>query len=324
MNVLAVPEASFAVGIDLGGTQVRAALVDGKGTLLARAALPTDKAGGPKAVLGQMQSLVHEVSRSVGLDKVPAVGVASPGPLDARAGVILTIPTLPGWVDIPLVEWLSDWLGKPVTLGNDGVVAAVGEWHFGAGRGLQDFVYVTVSTGIGGGVIADGRVLQGRRSLASHLGHMTVEASGPLCQCGNPGCWEALASGTALGANARAAVLQHPASRLAALTEPLTGQHVFEAAAQGDALAQELVANEGRWLGVGIVNLLHLYSPELVVIGGGVSHGFELLHPIIRQHVDSYAMPPFRSVPIVRAALGSDSGLVGAAALAFMSLAEQP
>lgn len=319
MNALAVSPESVAVGIDLGGTQVRAALVDGRGRLLARAAQPTDKAGGPRAVLLQMHGLVEEVSREVGLAGVPAIGVGSPGPLDSQAGVVLNIPTLPGWTDIPLAAWLSERLGKPVALENDGVAAAVGEWHFGAGRGLDNFVYMTVSTGIGGGVIADGRLLRARRRLAGHLGHMTVQGTGPVCQCGNRGCWEALASGTAFAEQAREALATQPASLLAATTEPVTGRHVFEAAQRGDALALQLVEDEARWLGVGIVSLLHLYSPDAVVMGGGVSHGFEMLLPGIRRHIESCALPPFREVPVVRAALGADSGLVGAAAVAFMS-----
>lgn len=318
VNTLGVAPEALAVGVDLGGTQVRAALVDGRGTLLARAAQLTDKAGGPTAVLHQMESLVREVTREVGLDRVPAIGIGSPGPLDSQTGVILDIPTLPGWIDVPLVSWLSERLGKPAKLENDGVAAAVGEWHFGAGRGLSNFVYMTVSTGIGGGVIADGRLLRGRRRLAGHLGHMTVTPTGPACQCGNPGCWEALASGTAFAAQAAEAVRRRPAGLLANVAGPLTARDVFAAAQQGDALALELVEAEARWLGVGIVNLLHLYSPDAVIVGGGVSNGFELLHPTIRDHVARHALLPFRAVPVVRAALGSDSGLVGAAAVAFM------
>jgi glucokinase len=310
---------SLAIGIDLGGTQVRAALVDGCGNLLTRASELTDKVGGPRAVLGQMQRLVREVSQQAGLSQISVVGVGSPGPLDSQAGVVLNIPTLPGWVDIPLASWLSGWLGKPVTLENDGVAAAVGEWQFGAGRGLSNFVYMTVSTGIGGGVIADGHVLRGRRNLAGHLGHMTVLPGGPRCDCGNPGCWEALASGPAFAAMARQAVLRNPSSLLAATGDLLTARDVFDAAQRGDALACELVDQEARWLGTGIVNLLHLYSPDIVVMGGGVSNGYAMLQPAIRDYIAGHALPPFREVPVVRAALGTDSGLVGAAAMAFMS-----
>lgn len=308
-------EGRLAVGIDLGGTQLRAALVDGSGALRSRAAAPTDTAGGPRAVLRQMQALFGEVTRGIDAASIAGVGVSSPGPLDSAAGVVLGIPTLPGWVDIPLTNWLRDMLKLPVTLENDGVAAAIGEWHFGAGRGLSDFVYVTVSTGIGGGVIADGRVLRGRRRLAAHLGHMTTAPDGEVCQCGNRGCWEAQASGTAFGERARRRAAQQPGSSLHALGAMVDARQVFDAARAGDTLALDLVATQAALLGVGIASLLHLFSPQAVVIGGGVSAGFELLRPGIDAEVRARAMPPFREVPVVAAQLGPNSGLVGAACL---------
>jgi glucokinase len=307
--------APLAVGIDLGGSQVRAALVDAQGRLLARAATRTDVAGGPRAVLKQMEGLFAEVVGGVDLASLAGIGVSSPGPLDSETGVVLGIPTLPGWVDIPIAAWLHDALHLPVTLENDGVAAAIGEWSFGAGRGLSDFVYVTVSTGIGGGVIADGRVLRGRRRLAAHLGHMTMAADGALCSCGNQGCWEAQASGTAFGEHARRLAAQTPASALHALGAAVDARRVIDAARAGDTLALQLVAHEAELLGIGIVSLLHLFSPQAVVVGGGVSAGFDLLHPGIADEVRSRAMPPFRDVPVVAAQLGPNSGLVGAACL---------
>ena len=314
----------LAVGIDLGGTQVRAALVDGSGLVLARAAQRTDAVGGPRAVLQQIQQLVAETTQGMATSDLRGVGVSAPGPLDAEAGVILGIPTLTGWTDIPLVAWLQQALSLPVTLENDGIAAAIGEWRFGAGRGLSDFVYVTVSTGIGGGVIADGRVLRGRGRLAGHIGHMTIAAEGAVCSCGNPGCWEAQASGTALGLVARQRATATPGSLLAAHGEAATAQPVMAAARAGDALALQLVEREAQLLGVGIVNLLHLYSPQAVVVGGGVSQGFDLLQPGIGQHVRQHALPPFRATPVVQAALGQNSGLVGAASLILAEEAFRP
>jgi glucokinase len=305
----------LAVGVDLGGTQVRAALVDHGGTVLTRAAAPTDAVGGPRAVLQQIQQLIAEITRGVELALLAGVGVCAPGPLDSEAGVVLGIPTLPGWVDIPIVDWLSEALRLPVTLENDGVAAAIGEWRFGAGRGLTDFVYVTVSTGIGGGVIADGSVLRGRRRLAAHLGHMTIDPQGEVCTCGNRGCWEAQASGTALGDFARKLAAQTPGSALSRQGAAVDARHVVEAARTGDELGLQLVAREAELLGIGIVNLLHLYSPTAVVIGGGLSNGFDLLRPGIEQHIRTRALPPFREVAIVAAQLGQNSGVVGAASL---------
>ncbi len=310
---------SLAVGVDLGGTQVRTALMRADGELLARAAERTDLAGGPRAVVGQIRRLVDAVTQGVAPERLAGVGVSSPGPLDNVTGVVLSISTMPGWIDIPLVAWLNEALQRPVVLENDGVSAAIGEWRLGAGRGLSDFVYVTVSTGIGGGVIAGGQVLRGRRSMAAHIGHMTTQPQGETCTCGNQGCWEAQASGTTLGQRARRLAPTRPDSLLARIGPELNGGHVTEAARAGDALALELMAQEAEELGIGIVNLLHIFSPQAVVMGGGVSAGFDLLKAGIDVQVQRRALPPFRDVPVVPAALGANAGLVGAASLVLMA-----
>jgi len=310
---------SLAVGVDLGGTQVRTALMRADGELLARAAERSDLVGGPRAVVEQIRRLVDAVTQGVAPEHLSGVGVSSPGPLDIVTGVVLSISTMPGWIDIPLVAWLNEALQRPVVLENDGVSAAIGEWRFGAGRGLSDFVYVTVSTGIGGGVIAGGQVLRGRRSMAAHIGHMTTQPQGETCTCGNQGCWEAQASGTTLGQRARRLAPTRPDSLLARIGPGLNGAHVSDAARAGDALALELMAQEAEELGIGIVNLLHIFSPQAVVIGGGVSTGFDLLKAGIAAQVARRALPPFRDVPVVPAALGPNAGLVGAASLVLPS-----
>jgi glucokinase len=305
------------LGIDVGGTQVRAALVEGA-RLLARASEPTDVRGGPEAVLAQLSRLVARVAPERG--RARALGVSCPGPLDSETGTILSIPTLPGWEGLPLRDLLARETGLPVTLENDGVAAAFGEWRHGAGRGLRHLVYVTVSTGIGGGVVLDGRLLHGRRGMAAHVGHLPLDPQGPPCACGARGCFEALASGTALGRAAREAVSAHPESPLAAIPpEHLSARHVADAARPGDALAQRLIEEEARWLALGFVALLHAYSPDAIVMGGGVAQAFDLLGPGIRRTMRARALPAFRNVPVRRARLGADSGLIGAAALALES-----
>ena len=305
----------LAIGIDLGGTQVRAALIEGA-TLLARAAEPTDAAGGPEAVLRQMQRLIAQVAPA-GRD-VQGIGVCSPGPLDSETGTILNIPTLPGWDGLPLRDILAERTGLPVVLENDGIAAASGEWRHGAGRGLRHLVYVTVSTGIGGGVVVDGRLLHGRRGMAGHVGHLPLAAEGPACACGAPGCFEALASGSALGGAARKAVRGQPESLLSGRNpDAITAQDVVEAARAGDGLALRLLDVEARWLGLGFVALLHLYSPEAIVMGGGVAEGFDLLEAEVHATIRTRAMAAFRDVPVVKAGLGGNSGLIGAAALAL-------
>ena len=298
--------APHAIGIDIGGTRLRAALVDRAGTLLARAETPTLAGEGPAAVIAQIARLVEQVGQGATGEGIAGAGVSSPGPIDTVRGLALGVPTLKGWNGVPIADMIAEALDLPVTLENDGIAAANGEWRFGAGRGLTDFVYVTVSTGIGGGIVSGGRLLHGRMGMAGHIGHMTVMIGGEKCSCGNAGCWEAYASGTAfarrIGRSGAAA--QDPESVLAA-------------ARDGDPQAAGLVAEHGDYLGIGIASLLHLFSPQAVILGGGVSNGLDLLMPAIDRRVRLNAMPAFRDIPVIRAGLGENSGLVGAAALAF-------
>lgn len=293
--------ARLALGIDLGGTNLRAAVIDAAGTVLRRAAVPTDVAGGPQSIIAQMLCLADELG---GLADIATAGIAAPGPLDSAAGCIIGIPTLPGWENYPLRQVMADKLARPVVLENDGIAAAVGEWTLGAGRGLDHMVYVTVSTGIGGGVIADGKVLRGSRGMAGHIGHMMIAADGPRCACGGTGCFEAMASGTAFTASAHNAGYADASAAV-------------KAARAGDASALALVDREADLLGYGFASLLHLYAPQRLVIGGGVSDALDLMQARIRRQIDHHAMPPFADIDIARAVLGDNAGLVGAAVLAL-------
>ncbi|WP_454811880.1 ROK family protein [Labrys neptuniae] len=303
-----------AIGIDLGGTQVRAALVDDTGTVLRRAATRTDVAGGPAAVMVQFRSLIEEVTDDKSLGSLSGIGVCAPGPLDSLTGTFIHVPTLPGWEDFPLRDQLAATLGRPVVVEGDAIAACYGEWRFGAGRGLDHLLYVTVSTGIGGGVVSDGRLLHGRRGMTAHVGHFRLAKDGPRCSCGAVGCFEAFAAGTALDRRAREAAVAHPGSLLARVPAPAAGS-VVEAARQGDATALALLDEEAAFLGEGFASLIHLYSPEKVVMGGGVAHGFDLMTEKIHQIIRTTALPSFRDVPVVKATLGDNAGLVGAAAL---------
>lgn len=286
------------LAVDLGGTELRAALVDQTGAFLAAASTTTDAQGGPAAVVEQIAALVAPLRSHPTAACVTRLGIAAPGPLDPHAGIVLAAPMLRGWVDVPLAALLCRRLALDVVLENDANAAALGEWRFGAGRGARSIVYVTISTGIGGGVIVDGALLHGRRGLAGEIGHMIVTQADTPCACGGSGCWEAVASGTAL---ARAA--------------GRPGQHVEAAARQGDAAALALLDAEACWLGIGLANLLHLYSPERLVMGGGVMACLDLMRPRIEATLRSRAMPAYRDVAVVAAELGGRAGLVGAAGL---------
>lgn len=297
-----------AIGIDIGGTRLRVALVDDTGQIQMRAETRTLAAAGPAAVVDQVAELVARVAPGHSALGLAGAGISCPGPLDTVRGVALGVPTLTGWVNVPIAAMIADRLGLPARLENDGIAAAHGEWRFGAARGLQHMVYITISTGIGGGVVVDGRLLHGRLGMAGHVGHVTIERDGLLCACGNRGCWEAYASGTAF------------ARRIAARGGRWLGaeaREVFAAAGGGDAEALDMTAEEADLLGIGIANLLHLYSPQIVVLGGGVSNGFALMEAGIRRRIALNAMPAFRDVPVIVAGLGENAGLVGAAALLF-------
>lgn len=294
---------ALALAIDLGGTQLRVAVVNDAGQLVRRAAMATPVAGGPPAIVADMLRLAGEV---IGDDRheIAGAGVSAPGPLDSDTGTIIDMPTLPGWADYPLQRLLGEKLAMPVVLENDGIAAAFGEWKYGAGRGLAHLVYVTVSTGIGGGVVADGRLLRGHRGMAGHVGHMMIARDGPKCSCGGTGCFEALASGTAFNGAARAAGYAD-------------AKAVVAAARQGDARAAAVVAGEADVLGYGFASLLYLFSPQRLIVGGGVSQALDLMASRIDDQIRRHTMAPFRDVEVAAAELGDNAGLVGAAGLAL-------
>ncbi len=309
-----------ALAVDLGGTELRAAVVDDMGAVAGFASQLTDSRGGPEAVIAQIVDIVGRVLGEVGGKRPSGLGIAAPGPLDPVAGIAIAPPTLAGWRDVPLAAIMEQRLGLVVRLENDANAAALGEWRFGAGRGTNDMVFVTVSTGIGGGVIADGRLLHGARGLAAEIGHMTVDASSHASLFGGaPGAWEALASGTALGRDATRAAVSPGGARLRLLADggPVTARHVVTAAREGDELALALLRTEARLLGIGFANLLHLYAPERIIVGGGVSAGLDLMMPDIEMEIRHRALPAYRDVPVLPAALGRMAGLVGAASLLF-------
>jgi glucokinase len=309
--------ASLVLALDLGGSRLRAAAVDADGKLHHREEVATTSLNGTKAITDRMIAMSRSVLDKCAGEDILGVGVSSAGPLDSEAGFIVSISTIPNFFDVPIVAILEDALNLQVTLENDAIAAAVGEWTHGAGRGVRSLVYVTVSTGLGGGLIIDGNVLHGRRGFAGHIGHMSIIADGRTCGCGNRGCWEAYASGTSFTTRARERVAQAPNSSVALKGDTLSAADVFAAARTGDELAQQLVDEQADLLGIGMVSLLHLFSPERIIMGGGLSHAFDQLHPGIKARIERGAMPAFRDVPVLRAACGDDAGLIGAAMTVF-------
>ena len=306
-----------AIGIDVGGTKINAFRVARDGTIVERSSMLTpadDEAATMAAMVDQARSLTTP--------EVLAIGVGAAGMVDATEGVLRFAPNL-AWRDLPIAQRMRDALGLPCQVDNDASMAAYGEFRFGAGRGYRHLLLVTVGTGIGGGIVADGRLFRGAHGFAAEIGHVIVEPDGPLCGCGNRGCWEQVASGGAIGRVGRETVLEHPHSLMFRLAggDPasVTGKVVTEAAQQGDEVSAGIVAQAGRRLGEGIAGLVNVLDPQVVVVGGGVIvAGDLLLDPARASFVDALEGPEHRPrVPIVPAQLGNDAGAVGAAALAL-------
>ena len=313
--------AEYVISVDLGGTQLRVALFSIGGQMVARHAEPSRAHEGVEPLVSRIVQGVRLMGEKAGWDNVASVGLSVPGPVDPRRGMILWAPNLPGWCDVPLGELLSRAVGKPVFLGNDANLAALAEQRFGAGQGNADVVYITVSTGVGGGIISDGRLIVGRGGLGAEVGHITVEAHGPVCNCGNTGCLEALASGTAIARQARELVAAGAPTRIRTLVDGdlarISAKVVHDAAQEGDAIARDLFRKAGMYLGVGIVNLLYLFNPSVFVMGGGVAKSWDLLYAPMQATIQQRIKEVYwRHCSIVPAVLGDDVSLMGAATLA--------
>lgn len=308
-----------AVGVDIGGTKIAAGVVTAAGEVVHRARRDTPREA--ETITPVVASLVQELRAEAGLDAGP-VGVGAAGIVDAD-GVVRYAPNI-AWADFPLAEQLRRVLGGPVTVDNDANVAAWGEYRAGAGRGAHsDMLLLTIGTGVGGGLVIGDRLLRGAHGLGAELGHIIVAEGGPRCPCGNAGCLEALASGTAVGRMAREALASGQPSAPSALADvtpaDLTGKAVTTAAASGDDLAIAVLARAGFWLGVGIASLVNAIDPETVVVGGGAMEAGELLLAPARAAFEERLLGrAHRPLPsITRASLGDDAGLIGAALLAM-------
>ena len=304
----------LVLGVDVGGTRVRVALVDQSGQILARVARPTRGKGNAKAFLDILSKAIQEVM--AGSSGVRGIALACAGIIDTGRGVVTTSPNIPALQDFPLRQWAEERFRVPTCLLNDASAAALGEHLFGAGKGADHLVYLTLSTGIGGGIILDSRLYLGAQGAAGEIGHMVIEAEGPRCACGNQGCLEALASGTAIAREARERLKAGEGSSLSSQNkERLTARMVHQAARQGDPLAREVIARAGQYLGIGLANIVNIFNPQKIVLGGGVARlGGLLLEPAEREMKARACPLPARGVEVVLSPLGDRAGLLGVAA----------
>ncbi len=308
------------IAVDIGGTQIRVASFshDNIKPLNYRRTLTTT-GNGP--VFDRMAAMILSVWQD---GQVDAISVATAAPLDPKTGYILDASNIPGWRNFPLGEKLIERFQVPVFVGNDANLAAIGEWHYGVGQGHHDLLYLTISTGIGGGVIINDQVLLGSHGLAAELGHITVDPQGPICSCGRSGHLEAIASGPAIVLYVREKLADRQPSILQAKTN-LTARDVAEAASQGDELARAAFTRAGEYLGQALADFLHIFNPSIVIFGGGVSQcGSILLEPVedsLKRHVMNLSY--LESLELAIAKLGDEAGLLGALSQAQSKLANK-
>jgi glucokinase len=311
--------AELLIGVDLGGTQIRALLVDGQGKALNRASTLTRPDDGLEAIIRRIEDTVRRAVGNIPWGQIRGIGVGAPGPVDPWTGVVVGAPNLPGWQDVPLRDIMAETFGLPVCLGNDANLAALAEHTYGAGVGVDHMIYMTISTGIGGGIIVNGELLLGAGGLAGEIGHQTLVDDGPLCGCGNRGHLESLASGPAIARAAREEVARghgrHILQLARGVADAIDARIVAQAASDGDPTAEIIIRRAATYVGIGLANLCNILNPELIILGGGVTRVGHLLFDTVRETVAERAMSGARQVRIVPAALADDVVLLGAVAL---------
>ena len=309
-------EKKYVIGVDLGGTKIYTALVDLEGNIIKEKTVETLAHEGEKAVMGRVVDTINYVIDGTDKNLIKSIGIGSPGPLDVKNGIIIENSNLP-FKNFAIVKTIKETYDLPTYLDNDANVATLGEFMFGAGKGSENMVFITASTGIGGGAVLNGKLFRGATGNALEVGHMTVSTEGPRCGCGNLGCAEALGSGTAIGKRAKEAVLSNVVTSLKNY-ENVTAKEVFKEAANGDRVAKNILNTSLTYLGIAVANTITNFDPEKVVVGGGVVNGGDIVLDTIRNVVEERCMAAFvENCTIEKAILGGKAGVLGAAALAI-------
>ncbi len=318
------------LAVDIGGTKLMAAFISAEGRMLANAVCPTHAVDGVDAVIERLFLLIDELldQEITEVDEFSGVGIACAGAIDTDRGMIAQSPNLPGWYDIPLAEIVAERCKVDTYLINDASAAALGEFRFGAGKGVKDLILITLGTGIGGGIIIDGELYLGACGSAAEIGHMIVDVNGPPCACGSHGCLESFASGTAVSRNAFNRIKLGEESIIIGMVdgeiEEITAETVGTAALEGDRLARDIYSRAAYYLGVGLVNLVNIFNPEMIIVGGGMMEQQELLlEPAIQVVRDRAFRISAEAVQIVAAHLGNEAGVYGAAAYALEHVARR-
>ena len=313
---------SHVIGIDIGGTKLVTVVADKDGNILQKVRKPTESEKGPRHAVQLLLAMVDEVIDLAELrrEDISGIGVSCGGPLDTKTGIIYSPPNLPGWDALPLKEMIESEFHIPTIIENDANASALAEARFGGGRGYDYVLYMTMSTGIGGGIVANGEIYHGANDSAGEVGHQILLPDGPLCGCGQYGCLEALCSGPAIARRAQEAITDQPHTKILALADgqidAVRSEHVLQAAREGDALAMALVEETAYYMGWGIANLVNILNPQIVLLGTiAVAAGDLLLDPIRRTVTEMAMQRPLETVKIMPAELGDSIGDLAAISL---------
>ncbi len=308
------------IGIDVGGTNVKIALVDNKGKIIYSNSIPTRAEMGYEYTINNMKEAITELIKETKSDpkNIESIGFGFPGQIDYQKGIVRLAPNIPGWVDVPIAEIMEKEFGIPTRVDNDVRCAALGELNYGAGQGCDNLICITVGTGIGSGLVINGKLVRGASNAAGEIGHIKLDMNGgPLCGCGDRGCLEAFASGPSIVALAEEYIKGGKSTKYRELANPdITPYIVSEAAKQGDPVAKRIFTIVGEYIGIGLASVVNLLNPEKIIIGGGVAAAGDLLLTPIKESLVKRAMPIAGSaVEIVPAQLGNSAGVIGASLL---------
>lgn len=318
-------ERGMVAGIDMGATHLMVLIANFAGQVFAEREIPFDVVQGPEAGLDQVDRLLRELLQSLGLSlqNLAAVGMGVPGPIVTEAGMVVAPPIMPGWDRFPIRDALEErWKGLSVSLNNDAEMGALGEWAYGADRGVKHLAYIKIGSGVGAGLLIDGQIYRGATGSAGEIGHTTIEENGLLCNCGNRGCLETLTGGTAIARIAREAARGNARTLLAEIqpVEKITAVDVANAARGGDLVAQRILIAAGDHLGIAIASLVNLFNPNVIVVGGGVAQIGDLFLEPVRKAVQKRSLPAAaQAVRITTALLGRRSSGMGAVVQALSS-----
>ncbi|MBO5385907.1 ROK family protein [bacterium] len=309
------------IGIDVGGTNVKIALVDGEGKIIYSNSVPTYAQMGYEYTVNNIKQAIKDLMKETNTEAkdIQGIGFDFPGQVDCKTGVVKNAPNIPGWVNVPIAQMIEDEFHIPTRIDNDVRCAALGELKFGAGRGCENFVCITVGTGIGSGLVINGKVVRGAANAAGEIGHIKLQMEdGPLCGCGDSGCLEAFASGPSIVAMAQEYLKGGKSAKFRELAGDgeITPYIVAKAAEAGDPVAKRIFEKMGYYIGMGLTSVINLLNPEKIIIGGGVAECGDLLLDPIRRTINDRAMKVQReAVEIVPAELGNSAGVIGASML---------